>query len=386
MKSPSQAEIASVEKYTNQGLRVLVLTRSEEKIREEYLPEDLKIVGLIVISDVIRENTSELFDFFKKKGVEVKIISGDNPQAVGAIAKKAGLDNVMPIDVSKLSEEDLKDVLFDHNVFGRVSPGQKQIMVEELKSKGHVVAMTGDGVNDVLALKSADVSIAMAQGSDAAKQISNVVLLENNFKNLYDILMEGRRVINNIQRVATLFLSKTVMSVIFALLSIFTPIAFPFIPIQLTLISTLTIGIPSFILTLEKSKERIKGNFMKDVLSKAATAAVVFTMTSLILGLVQYLLKDYSHDVMSTMATYLALANGLTLIYLTSKPLNKFKIALMVGILIAITIIVFIVPGFFQLVPLSIGQSIRLIIAGALMIFIMLLTFNKISKHLSNNI
>ena len=125
---------------------------------------------------------------------------------------------------------------------------------------------------------------------------------------------------------------------------------------------------------------------MKDVLSKAATAAVVFTMTSLILGLVQYLLKDYSHDVMSTMATYLALANGLTLIYLTSKPLNKFKIALMVGILIAITLIVFIIPGFFQLVPLSIGQSIRLVIAGALMISIMLLTFNKISKHLSNNI
>lgn len=375
IKNRNQQDL--VDQYIKQGYRVLVLVHSEYGILENYLPDDLKVKGFIVLSDIIRENTKELFEFFEKEKVNVKIISGDNPIAVAAIAKKAGLKDTAAIDVSALSNEELVQNLFNHNVFGRVSPDQKKLMVETLQSQKHVVAMTGDGVNDVLALKQANVSIAMAQGCDAAKQISNIVLLENNFKNLYDILMEGRRVINNIQKVSTLFLSKTVMSILFSLITLFTPIAFPFIPIQLTLISTLTIGIPGFILTLEKSKDRIEEKFMQNVLIKSSSNAVIFILTTLVMNFTLHQFGVYSLELASTLATYYALFNGILLLYFVDKKINWIKIGLVALIVVTLLIIVMFFKRFFLLVDIS-GITISILGSGWLLILFLNVVIFKI--------
>lgn len=330
IKNPTEADSKLVEKYAKKGLRVLTFAKSTTEIALD-LPEDLEVKGFIIIEDILRENTKELFEFFKKEDVKVKIISGDNPVAVSEIAKRAGFSDVKYIDTSKLSDEEIEKAVLEYNIFGRVTPSQKKLMVKVLKENGHTVAMTGDGVNDVLALKEADVSIAMAGGSDAAKQISNIVLLENNLKNLYDILMEGRRVINNIQKVAILFLTKTAYSIILSILSLLTNIHFPFIPIQITLISSLTIGIPAFILTFEKSKHRIKKHFMKEILGKAGIIAVIFSFTILLLNYILRLTNQYTNiTVFTTISTYLALINGLLLITLNERKLNIFKIILVI--------------------------------------------------------
>lgn len=384
IKNPNNEEKEFVEKYINQGYRVLVLAKFNQEITKE-IPDEHKIQGYIILSDIVRENTAELFEFFRKEGVEVKIISGDNPFAVGSIAKKASLKDVSAIDVSKLSDYELKDAVLKNNIFGRVSPEQKKFMVQCLQENGKTVAMTGDGVNDVLALKQANVSIAMADGSDAAKQISNIVLLENNFKNLYDILMEGRRVINNIQKVSTLFLSKTFLSVIFALITLLTSISFPFIPIQLTLISNLTIGIPGFFLTLEKSKRKIEPNFMKDVLLRSITSAMILSITILVVGFILHGLYNNQHEtrqVISTVATYLAFINGINLIILISKPLDKYKCILLSCLIAIMLLIVLFVPGFFQLVSLNLVQINILGIAAVCMTVLMIFTSQTIIKKL----
>lgn len=384
VKNPDKKDADLVEKYIKDGFRVLVLAKFKYKIEKE-IPEDCKIQGFIILSDVVRENTSELFEFFRNEGVEVKIISGDNPFAVGAIAKKAGLKEVSAIDVSKLNDEELKDAVINNNIFGRVSPEQKKFMVNCLQENGKTVAMTGDGVNDVLALKQANVSIAMAEGSDAAKQISNIVLLENNFRNLYDILMEGRRVINNIQKVSTLFLTKTFLSVIFALISILTSITFPFIPIQLTLISNLTIGIPGFFLTLEKSKKKIEAHFMKDVLLRSITSAVVLAATVLVVGLILHAFYgdgSESRHLMSTMATYLAFINGINLIVIISKPLDRYKHILVSSLVVIMLAVVLFVPGFFQLVSLNLTQITILSIAATCMVLSLIFISKVIMKKL----
>lgn len=378
IKNAEQQEI--VNHYIEQGYRVLALVHSEYGIIENYLPDDVQLKGLIILSDVIRDNTKELFEFFEKENVKVKIISGDNPIAVAAIAKKAGLKDTQAIDVSMLNETQLQEIVFSHNVFGRVSPDQKKMMVEILQSQNHIVAMTGDGVNDVLALKKSNVSIAMAQGCDAAKQISNIVLLENNFKNLYDILMEGRRVINNIQKVSTLFLSKTVMSIVFSIITLFTPIAFPFIPIQLTLISTLTIGIPGFVLTLEHSKEKIEEKFMQNVLLKSSASAMIFIATSLLTSMILHYFNVYTIEVFSTFATYLALLNGIILLYYVDRKFNLIKLFLLLFILVVITIIVIFFSSFFSLVQLENSLVMILFLVMTMLFSCNILFFNFIYK------
>lgn len=382
IKNPTKEEKEINDKYVESGLRLLVLVKSDEKITIEKLPENLTTVGYIILSDVIRENTKEIFDFFDKEGVQVKIISGDNPIAVGAIAKKAGLEDVRTIDVSQLNDEEVREAVFSHNIFGRVSPDQKKIMIEALQNQGHTVAMTGGGVNDVLALKQADVSIAMARGCDAAKQISNIVLLENDFKNLYDILMEGRRVINNIQRVSTLFLNKTAMSVLFAIVTILTNMQFPFIPIQLTLISTLTIGIPGFLLTLEKSRQRIKGDFMKDVLTKSFMSAFILAVATFSMILIYRASGSYRPESIPTMSAYLCLLVGITLVVLTSRPFNFYKI-LLVGFIIAMTLVVVnFFPDFFQLVSFNAYGSKLVLIVSVLMIIVLVVAYTLYEKFM----
>lgn len=272
------------DKY-NSDYRVLALAYSKYDFNDKNLPDKIDLVGFILISDVVRKEAANTLKYFKEQGVDIKIISGDTPITVSKIAKQLGIETYNSyIDMSKISEETpLDEIALQYTIFGRVSPSQKKLLISSLKSNGRTVAMTGDGVNDVLALKESDCSIAMANGSDATKNVSQIVLLNSDFSSIPKIVNEGRRTINNIQRSSSLFLVKTIYSCLLAIIFLFIKEEYPFIPIQLSLISSITIGMPSFLLALEPNQERIKGNFLKNVISKSlpTSIAVVINIISL---------------------------------------------------------------------------------------------------------
>ena len=265
--------------YAEEGLRVLVLAHSSQNAEGTELPEGLEPLALMLLTDVIREEAPDTLAFFDSQEVDLKVISGDDPVTVAAIARRAGLKNADSyVDATTLTtEEELQDAVVQYSVFGRVTPQQKKAMVQALQSQGHTVAMTGDGVNDVLALKEADCSIAMAQGSDAAKNIANVVLLDSNFASMPHIVNQGRRVVNNIRTAASMFLIKTMFSVMLSLLTIFFGNAYPFEPIQMSLISACAVGIPTFLLAQENNYEKIDHTFLRHVFINAFPAAITIT-------------------------------------------------------------------------------------------------------------
>lgn len=265
--------------YAEEGLRVLVLAHSSQNAEGTELPEGLEPLALMLLTDVIREEAPDTLAFFDSQEVDLKVISGDDPVTVVAIARRAGLKNADSyVDATTLTtEEELQDAVAQYSVFGRVTPQQKKAMVQALQSQGHTVAMTGDGVNDVLALKEADCSIAMAQGSDAAKNIANVVLLDSNFASMPHIVNQGRRVVNNIRTAASMFLIKTMFSVMLSLLTIFFGNAYPFEPIQMSLISACAVGIPTFLLAQENNYEKIDHTFLRHVFINAFPAAITIT-------------------------------------------------------------------------------------------------------------
>lgn len=265
--------------YAEEGLRVLVLAHSSQNAEGTELPEGLEPLALMLLTDVIREEAPDTLTFFDSQEVDLKVISGDDPVTVAAIARRAGLKNADSyVDATTLTtEEELQDAVAQYSVFGRVTPQQKKAMVQALQSQGHTVAMTGDGVNDVLALKEADCSIAMAQGSDAAKNIANVVLLDSNFASMPHIVNQGRRVVNNIRTAASMFLIKTMFSVMLSLLTIFFGNAYPFEPIQMSLISACAVGIPTFLLAQENNYEKIDHTFLRHVFINAFPAAITIT-------------------------------------------------------------------------------------------------------------
>ena len=265
--------------YAEEGLRVLVLAHSSQNAEGTELPEGLTPLALMLLTDVIREEAPDTLAFFDSQEVDLKVISGDDPVTVAAIARRAGLKNADSyVDATTLTtEEELQDAVAQYSVFGRVTPQQKKAMVQALQAQGHTVAMTGDGVNDVLALKEADCSIAMAQGSDAAKNIANVVLLDSNFASMPHIVNQGRRVVNNIRTAASMFLIKTMFSVMLSLLTIFFGNAYPFEPIQMSLISACAVGIPTFLLAQENNYEKIDHTFLRHVFINAFPAAITIT-------------------------------------------------------------------------------------------------------------
>ncbi len=258
-----------IEKAAKEGKRVLLLAKYEGENFNENLKGSVKEIALIFIEDIIRENAEEIIDYFNKEQVNLKIISGDNPITVSSIAKKVGIKNAENyIDARELpeDEEELKRVVDKISVFGRVSPHQKKSIVKALKSNGHTVAMTGDGVNDVLALKESDCGIAMASGSEATKAVAQLVLLNSDFAAIPQVVLEGRRLINNLEKVSELFLSKTAYFIILSIMFALLVKPFPIIPIQLTLIGSLSIGIPSFFLAISPNEDVIKNDFLKRVL------------------------------------------------------------------------------------------------------------------------
>lgn len=273
-----------IKTYTSQGFRVLCIGYTPIIINDNTLIKNLKCIGILILSDVIRQDAKTTLDYFKRQDVDIKIISGDDPVTVSAIARRCHLLNYEHyIDVSSLSDEQIKEAIEKYTIFGRVSPKQKQLMVNALQENNHTVAMTGDGVNDVLALKAADCSIAMASGSDAAKSASHIVLLKNNFNAMPHIVNEGRRVINNITASASMYLIKTIFSVVLSIGMILFGHGYPFKPIQLTVISACCVGIPTFFLTYEPNFKRVSGDFLKTVFKNAFPFAFMIAICSTII-------------------------------------------------------------------------------------------------------
>lgn len=318
--------------YAEDGLRVLVLARSSEMAEGTELPEGLEPVALLLLTDVIREEAPETLKFFDSQEVDLKVISGDDPVTVAAIARRAGLKNAdRYIDATMLeTEEDIQKAVEEYSVFGRVTPQQKKEMVLALKSQGHTVAMTGDGVNDVLALKEADCSIAMAQGSDAAKNIANVVLLDSNFASMPHIVNQGRRVVNNIRTAASMFLIKTMFSVMLSLLTIFFGEAYPFEPIQMSLISACAVGIPTFLLAQENNYEKIDHTFLRHVFLNAFPAAL--TITSCVFAVMLVCQNVYhSNDMLNTACVLVTGWNYMAALKTVYAPLNRYRKVIIYG-------------------------------------------------------
>ena len=318
--------------YEEEGLLVLVLAHISQNAEGTELPEGLEPLALMLLTDVIREEAPDTLAFFDSQEVDLKVISGDDPVTVAAIARRAGLKNADSyVDATTLTtEEELQDAVAQYSVFGRVTPQQKKAMVQALQSQGHTVAMTGDGVNDVLALKEADCSIAMAQGSDAAKNIANVVLLDSNFASMPHIVNQGRRVVNNIRTAASMFLIKTMFSVMLSLLTIFFGNAYPFEPIQMSLISACAVGIPTFLLAQENNYEKIDHTFLRHVFINAFPAAITITFCVFAVMLVSQNVY-HSTDMLNTACVLVTGWNYMAALKTVYAPLNTYRKVIIYG-------------------------------------------------------
>ena len=318
--------------YGKEGLRVLVLAHSPNLNRENELPEGLKPVALFMLTDIIRDNAPETLAFFKDQGVDLKVISGDDPVTVSAIAKKAGLENADKyIDATTITTpEDMERAVAECSVFGRVTPQQKKEMVLALQKQKHTVAMTGDGVNDVLALKEADCSVVMAEGSDAAKNIANVVLMDSNFAAMPEIVNQGRRVVNNIRTAASMFLIKTIFSVLLCLITIFWGDSYPFEPIQMSLISACAVGIPTFLLAQENNFNKIESGFLRYVFMNAFPAAV--TITGCVFTIMLVCQNVYHSNIMLSTACFLVTGwNYMAALKTVYAPLSRYRKIIIYG-------------------------------------------------------
>lgn len=317
-----------IEGYAAEGYRVLCIAQTTEMNADDL--GNVTVLGLILIEDEIRENAVETFRYFQNQDVALKVISGDNPTTVANIASRAGIKNwAQLIDMSSLEGDiDYDQLVAKYTVFGRVTPTQKKQLVKAWQRAGHSVAMTGDGVNDILALRQADCGIAMASGSEAAKSIADFVLVDSNFDAMLNVLNEGRRVVNNIERVASLFLIKTMYSVALSIIFIFMRNGYPFQPIQLTPISVLTVGIPTFVLALEPNYQRISGQFMKQVMVIAAPAAICVVAYILVIDLVGGVQFNLNYTETSTLSVLLTGAVCLVALLMVARPLNRLKLAL----------------------------------------------------------
>lgn len=341
--------LATVNDYSEQGYRVLLLGSCESICPEDGRVEGVKAAGLIVISDCIRPEAGDTFAYFREQNVDIKVISGDNPVTVSQIAVKAGLEGGEKyVDASTLGndEETWRQAVKDYNVFGRVKPEQKQQLVHAYQAEEKVVGMVGDGVNDVLALKDADCGIAMAAGSDAAKQSAHIVLLDSDFACLKNIVSEGRTIIANIERVSSLYLSKTIYSILLSVIFILLQKPYPFIPVQLSLISAACIGFPSFILTLEHTESVNSTGFLRHVMRTALPAALTMVGTLLV---VQIISPFWAGDDVLTYTLDLIVggAVGIMVVVRVCRPMNLLRGLLCVCVIILFSTGILLVPDFF---------------------------------------
>lgn len=312
--------------YTEKGSRVLLFAKYDGSDIEDGIKGKVTSIGFIAFANPIRENAVDTFNYFKSQGVSIKVISGDNPLTVSQIASRAGIENAENyIDASLLdTDKKIQEAISFYTVFGRVTPKQKQKLVKALQADGHTVAMTGDGVNDILAMKDADCSVAMASGSEAATHAAQVVLLDSDFAHMPNLVYEGRRVVNNIERSASLFLVKNIFSLLLAVLSAVFMFTYPLEPAQISFVSMFTIGIPGFLLALEPNKNRIKGSFIKNVLIKALPGGltdVIAVFALVVFGEV----FEISTDSIGTVATMVMSVVGFMILIKISYPLDLRK-------------------------------------------------------------
>ncbi len=375
-----------VETYAQRGQRVLLLARCQEDFEEQSLGGEPQLVGLVLLSDKLRREAPRTLRYFADQGVDLKVISGDNAVTVANIARKAGLPNADKyVDATTLqTEEDIRRAVSEYAVFGRVTPQQKLAFVKALKAHGHTVAMTGDGVNDVLALKEADCSIAMASGSDAARTVSSLVLLDSNFASMPVVVQEGRRSINNLQRSSALFLSKTIFSALIAVLFIFINYSYPFQPVQQTLIATLTIGTPSFILALEPNKDRLRGKFILNVIRQSIPAALTMTANIVLLCALSKPLGLSNQD-MSTLAVELTCLTGFVMLFKISTPFNGLRGALFGVLLSGFVASLLFLGDFFALTAITMPMLMALAPMTLFAIVLMLVLSHLVDHVIANS-
>lgn len=340
--------------YADKGDRVLLFARYDGENVENGINGSVTPLGFVALANPIRENAVKTFEYFKSQGVAIKVISGDNPRTVSRIAIQAGIESAESfVDAATLDTEDkIADAVNKYTVFGRVTPKQKKQLVKALQAKGHTVAMTGDGVNDILAMKDADCSVAMASGSEAAAQAAQVVLLDSDFAHMPDVVYEGRRVVNNIQRSASLFLVKNIFSLLLSLFSVILMVTYPLEPAQVSLISMFTIGVPGFLLALEQNKDRIKGHFITDVMLKALPGGLtdVIAVGALVVCGEVFCISDAS---IGTIATLVLSVVGFMILFKISEPLNGMKYAVIIGNIAGLVFSGFFLKKLFALTDLS---------------------------------
>lgn len=359
-------------------VRILALAVSEQKIINSELPDNLQPLAVILIKDKLRDNVNETIDYFKKQGVTLKVISGDSVKTVQNIAKEVGITGAEnAVDMTTVTtDEQLKEVAEKCNVFGRVTPAQKKSLVLALQEKGHSVAMTGDGVNDVLALKEADCSIAMASGSDAARNVSQLVLVNNDFAAMPSVVAEGRRTINNIERSSALYLVKTIYSVILSILFIFFNSQYPFEPIQLTLIGAFTVAIPSFVLALQPNHNRIKGNFTAKIFAHAVPSAVCVILNITMVVYLRDLFGVANLDELSTICVYLTALSGFLLVVRLSLPINLLRGMMLVVSVSGVVLGSLFFGDLFSVVQLSFEAVIMLVVLGLATVVLFNILYN----------
>ena len=340
--------------YADKGDRVLLFAKYDGENVENGINGSVTPLGFVALANPIRENAVKTFEYFKSQGVAIKVISGDNPRTVSRIAIQAGIESAESfVDAATLDTEDkIADAVNKYTVFGRVTPKQKKQLVKALQAKGHTVAMTGDGVNDILAMKDADCSVAMASGSEAAAQAAQVVLLDSDFAHMPDVVYEGRRVVNNIQRSASLFLVKNIFSLLLSLFSVILMVTYPLEPAQVSLISMFTIGVPGFLLALEPNKDRIKGHFITNVMLKALPGGLtdVIAVGALVVCGEVFCISDAS---IGTIATLVLSVVGFMILFKISEPLNGMKYAVIIGNIAGLVFSGFFLKKLFALTDLS---------------------------------
>lgn len=355
-------DIKSYEEELNKvsDYRVLALVKTNEEV--SIKPCNAKLMALILIEDIIRKEAPSTLEYFNKQKVDVKIISGDSYKTVVAVAKRAGLENIKGIDATLINENNIEEYT-DYDVFGRVKPHQKKMIIKALQNKGHTVAMVGDGVNDCLALKQSDCAVTFGNASDAAKSVSQIILLDSNFSNMPKVVNEGRRTINNVERSASLLLIKTIFTSILVIICLFMKSEYFYLPIHLSLITTCTISIPSFILALEPNNEKVKGNFMLNVIKKSIPPALTVVFNVVLITLFK---KEFNIDpsLATTLIVIMTATTGFIFLFKLCKPFNVLR-ASMITILIGIFVYALLFwYDFFDLTSITFSTILLYIVFG----------------------
>lgn len=371
-----------IDEYSS-NYRLLIVVHTDKKLVNDEVPDKVSILGFILLQDKIRKSAKKTLSYFEKEGVNVKIISGDSITTITNIANRLDISNIKAIDMTNVKDDEIASLVSEYNVFGRVRPEQKKIIIQELQRLGHTVAMTGDGVNDVLALREADCSIALASGSDAARNVSQLVLLDSNFDSLPKVLLEGRKTINNIESSASLFLHKTIYAIALVIIFLFLNYSYPFTSIQLTVVSTITIGIPSFYLGLQPNDDLVKKGFFRNVISKSLPGGLTMILNVIVIVIMASIF-NVDEGLISSMCVFMAATIGFLVLYRLSRPFNlgrKILFGSMVSLFVLCVIFLKDLLGLNNITLEFIGVYLVLAIVSALVFMGLTVLSSRIRKR-----